>query len=101
MMKRLTLMLVVTGAMLNANYAAAQDAPASDTVAAPPHAAAAGSGKESNDAIVRMRAQTRAANRVYNRRVAAARKIFNEKVAEARAERNKAIAAARSGVGGE
>ncbi|SEK14399.1 hypothetical protein [Paraburkholderia diazotrophica] len=53
----------------------------------------------SNDAIVKMRQEEAAANRVYEKKVAAAKKTYDHKKAEAKKERDAAIAAARYGSG--
>ncbi|MFC0572418.1 hypothetical protein [Paraburkholderia solisilvae] len=66
----------------------AQNEPASTPAA---HAVHEGS----SDAIVRMRQQEAAANRVYQRKVAAAKKVYDEKKTEARKERDATIAHAR------
>jgi hypothetical protein len=49
-----------------------------------------------SDAIVQMHNEIRAADRIYDKKVAAAKKIYKQKVAQARAERDKAISAART-----
>lgn len=51
----------------------------------------------SNDAIVQMRQQIAAANRVYDKKVAAARKVYDQKKAAAAKERDAAVALARNG----
>lgn len=93
MMKRLILVLslVCAGAVTSMNVVA-------QTASEP--AAAAPSGAQSNDEIVKMRAEVRAAYHVYNKKVKAAKKIYDEKVAAAKAERDKAVSEAHSGTGG-
>ncbi|CAE6753775.1 hypothetical protein R70006_03156 [Paraburkholderia domus] len=83
-MKHIPLIVVTLASLLT--YSPAWSQNASDTTAQP-----------SSDAIVQMHDQIRAANQVYDKRVAAAKKVYNEKVARARAERDKAISAARAG----
>ena len=98
-MKRLISAAIFAWAGAMCANAMAQGASSPDAMQAAP-AAPPAQATQSNDEIVKMHNEIRAANRVYDKRVAAAKKVYDEKVKAAKAERDKAISAARSGTSG-